>query len=215
MATENAMQRPAGALLHSPILYDVTVWLALRGRERQLRERLLDIAGLRAGESVLDVACGTGSLAIRAKKLVGGSGAVCAVDASAQMLARARAKAARAGVEIRFENAPAQSLPFADATFDLALGTMMLHHLGRAGRRDFVAQLRRVVKPGGRVLLVDFAGPQTRRRGLAGHFSHRHGHVDSAETVALLASAGFDPIESGAVGIKNLHFALAKQPGRP
>lgn len=209
MATENAIRRPLGAVLHSAVLYDAIVWLALRGREPQLRRRLLDLSGLRSGEAVLDVACGTGTLAILAKKTVGRSGLVCGIDASPEMLARARSKAARAGIEVRFENAAAQALPFADSSFDLALGTMMLHHLGRAARRELAAELHRVVRPGGRVLLVDFARPEPKRRGFAGHLRHRHGHVDLAEIVGLLEGAGFELQESGSVGIKDLHFALA------
>lgn len=214
MTTENAAQGHVGSVLHSPLLYDAIVWFALRGRERQLRDRLLELARLRAGESVLDVGCGTGTLAIRAQETVGRSGTVCGVDASVEMLARARAKAARAGVPVRFENAAAQSLPFADSSFDLALGTMMLHHLSRGARRDFAAELRRVVRPRGRVFLADFAGTEARAEkkagGFAGHFRHRHGHVDIAEIVELLAAAGFQSIESGAVGVRNLHFALAR-----
>jgi ubiquinone/menaquinone biosynthesis C-methylase UbiE len=213
MADENAMARPVGAVLHSAALYDGVVWFALRGRERQMRRRLLDLSGLRPGESVLDVGCGTGTLAILAKESVGRCGTVCGVDASVEMLARARSKAARAGVEIRFENAAAQALPFADSSFDLALGTMMLHHLGRAARREFAVELRRVVKPGGRVLLVDFARPDA-RKSFAAHFRHRHGHVDPGELGELLEGAGFHPVASGAVGVKNLHFALAASPSR-
>lgn len=212
MATENAMPQRVGAVLHSPVFYDAIVWFALRGRERQLRQRLLELSGLRAGESVLDVACGTGTLAIRAKEIAGSSGTVCGVDASAEMLARARSKAARARVDVRFENAPAQALPFPDSSFDLALGTMMLHHLGRAAREAFAGELRRVVRPGGRVLLVDFARPEAKPKRFVAHFSHRHGHVELAQIVGLLAGAGFQLIESGAVGIKKLHFALASAP---
>jgi ubiquinone/menaquinone biosynthesis C-methylase UbiE len=212
MANENAMPRPVGAVFHSAVFYDAIVWFALRGRERQFRQRLLDLSGLRSGEAVLDVACGTGTLAILAKQTVGRSGIVCGVDASPEMLARARSKAAKAAVEVRFENAAAQALPFSDSSFDLALGTMMLHHLGRAARRELAVQLRRVVKPGGRVLLVDFAKPKTKARGFAAHIRHRHGHVDLSEIIALLEGAGFQPIESGPVGIKNLQFALATVP---
>lgn len=209
MAGESAMARPVGAVLHSAMLYDAVVWLALRGRERQLRERLLELSGLRPGESVLDVGCGTGTLAILAQETVGRSGTVCGVDASAEMLARARSKASRAGVEVRFEQGAAQALPFPDSSFDLVLGTMMLHHLGRAARREFAAELRRVARPGGRALLVDFAGTEAKRRGFAGHFRHRHGHVEPAEVAGLLEGAGFELIESAAVGIMNLQFALA------
>ena len=209
MARENTIARPAGAILHSARLYDALVWFALRGRERQLRQRLLDLSGVRSGESVLDVGCGTGTLAILAKQIVGPSGTVCGVDASAEMLARARSKAVRAGVEVRFENAAAQALPVPDSSFDLALGTMMLHHLGRAARQQFAAELRRVLEPGGRVLLVDFAKPEATRRGFAGHLRHRQGHVDVADIVALLEAAGFRSVTSGVVGVKNLHFTLA------
>ena len=143
------------------------------------------------------------------------SAAPCGVDASPEMLARARSKAARAGVEVRFENAAAQALPFSDASFDLALGTMMLHHLGRDPRRELAAQLRRVLKPGGRVLLVDFAKGGTKGRRFAAHFRHRHGYVDLPEILGLLEGAGFRLGESGPVGIKSLHFALATAPHRP
>ena len=209
------MRRPVGAVLHSALLYDAFVWFALRGRERQLRQRLLDLSGLRSGEAVLDVACGTGTLAMLAKETVGRTGTVCGIDASPEMLARARSKAARAALEVRFESAAAQALPFAGSSFDLALGTMMLHHLGRAARREFATELRRVVKPGGRVLLVDFARPEAKRMGFAVHFRHRHGHVDLPEIMGLLEGAGFQPTESGPVGIKNLYFALATLPPRP
>lgn len=212
MMTENTTSRPVGAVLHSPVLYDLVVWLSLRGGERRLRSRILELGGVRSGESVLDVGCGTGSLAILAKEITGPAGAVCAVDPSPEMLARARAKAARAGVEVRFENAAAQALPFPDSSFDVALSTMMLHHLGRAGRRQLAAELRRVIKPGGRALVVDFARSEAKRGGFAGHLRHRHGHIDPAEIVGLLEGAGFHDVESGAVGIKSMSFALATSP---
>lgn len=210
MTSENATPRPVGAVLHSPVLYDAIVWLALRGRERRMRRRLLDLSRIRPGESVLDVGCGTGTLAILAKEAVGRSGTVCGVDPSLEMLTRARSKAAKAGAEIRFENAAAQALPFEDSSFDVALSTIMLHHLGRAARRGLAAELRRVIRPGGRVLLVEFSRPAAKHRGMAVHFRHKHGHVELAEIVGLLESAGFQSIESGAVGFKNMHFTLAR-----
>lgn len=208
MTTHDANRQPTGAVLHSPRLYDAFVWIAFRGRERQFRRRLLDLSGLRSGESVLDVGCGTGTLAILAKEIAGPSGTVCGVDPSAEMVARARSKAARAAAEVRFEQAAAQALPFAEASFDLALSTMMLHHLGRAARRELAAELRRVIRPDGRVLIVDFAESGVQGRGFAGHFRHRHGRVDPSQIAGLLEDAGFRCIESGAVGIKDLHFVL-------
>ena len=75
--------------------------------------------------------------------------------------------------------------------------------------------MRRVVKPEGRVLLVDFGKPEAKKRDFAAHFRHRRGHVALQEIVALLEGAGFQLTESGSVGIKNLNFALATLPHRP
>jgi ubiquinone/menaquinone biosynthesis C-methylase UbiE len=60
-----------GIVLHSPVFYDFIVWLAMRGKERAFRKRVLNLARLQAGDSVLDVGCGTGTLAITAKQFVG------------------------------------------------------------------------------------------------------------------------------------------------
>ena len=76
-------QEPAshtpGLTLHAAFLYDLTVWLMTLGRERNFREKLLRLAGVKSGETVLDVGCGTGSLAITAKRWVGPAGSVTGI----------------------------------------------------------------------------------------------------------------------------------------
>jgi len=151
------MPHASGLVLHRPAAYDFAVWLMTAGRERAFREKILLLARLREGEAVLDVGCGTGSLAIAAKRQVGADGKVSGIDASPEMLARARRKANKADVEIAFDNATAQSLPFSDAQFDAVLTTVMLHHLPRPARELCAREMKRVLKPGGRVLAVDFA----------------------------------------------------------
>jgi ubiquinone/menaquinone biosynthesis C-methylase UbiE len=211
MATSPAtMGTTTGRVLHWAAGYDLLVWLLTHGRDRALRETLVGLARLTDGERVLDVGCGTGSLAIVAKRHVGATGEVVGIDASPPMVARARAKTRRAGIDVSFKDGVAEALPFPDAQFDVVLSTMMLHHLPRKARQECAREIRRVLRPGGRVLVVDFGQAQD-RRGLLAHF-HRHGHVDPRNIVSLLEEAGFRVMESGAVGISSLQFVLATFP---
>ncbi len=204
------LPRTAGIVLHSPALYDFTVWLAFLGKESAFRNKLLHLARIADGESVLDVGCGTGTLAIAARKRVGKAGVVYGVDASAEMLARAEKKATKAGAEVLFRHGLAEALPFPDAQFDVVLSTVMLHHLPRKTRLQCANEIRRVLKPDGRVLAVDFEGFSDQKRSLLSHFHRPHGHVRAKDIVALLGEAGLTTIESGPVGIRDLHFVLAK-----
>ena len=200
----------SGIVLHSPILYDLTVWLAFLGKETAFRDKILKLARIATGESVLDVGCGTGTLAIAAERLVGPAGAVYGVDASLEMLARAERKARKGGCEVFFRQAPAEALPFPDAAFDLALSTVMLHHLPLKARLQCASEIRRILKPQGRVLVVDFEGFSDQRRGLLSHFHRPHGRVRVQDIITLLNKAGLMIIESGSVGIRDLQFVLAK-----
>lgn len=196
-----------GLVLHWAARYDLLVWLLTRGRERVLREKLVDLAHLTPGEAVLDVGCGTGSLAMVASRTVGPTGMVYGIDPSPAMIARARSKAIKAGTNVRFETGVAEALPFSAATFEVVFSTLMLHHLPRPVRQQFVREMRRVLKPTGRVLIVDFADAQG-KTGLLAQV-HRHGHVDPRQIVSLLEEGGFHSVESGRVGISSLQYVLA------
>jgi ubiquinone/menaquinone biosynthesis C-methylase UbiE len=204
----------SGLVLHRAALYDLTLWLLSLGREKSLREKVLRLARLLPGEQVLDVGCGTGTLAIAAKRQVGTTGTVYGVDASPEMLARANKKARKAGVEIVLKNGLVEALPFFEAQFDVVLSTVMLHHLPGKLRRQCAGEIRRVLKPGGRVLAVDFGTSPTQKRGIVAHF-HRHGHISLAEIVTIFSEAGLSIIESGAVGISDLQFVLAANGREP
>lgn len=207
-----ATGRKPGLTLHAPAAYDLLVWLLTLGRERAFREAMLRWAQLRSGESVLDVGSGTGTLAIAAKRHVGAAGAVYGLDASPEMVARAQKKARRAGVDVTFGLAFAQSLPVSEGQFDVVLTTLMLHHLPRQGRRELAAETRRVLRPGGRVLAIDFGAPSRPRRGVLEHLHRRHGYVEPRDVIALLSEAGLSIEQSGAVGTRDLHFVLATRP---
>jgi ubiquinone/menaquinone biosynthesis C-methylase UbiE len=97
------------------------LWLVTRSRELGFREKVLQLARLEPGQSVLDVGCGTGTLAIAAKRQVGPTGTVCGIEASPEMIARANRKARKTGVGVVFENGLAEALPFPDAHFEVVL----------------------------------------------------------------------------------------------
>ena len=105
-----------GLVLHSEArYYDLLAWTLTLGREHALRERLADLAQLKPGDAVLDTGCGTGTLAITAKRRVGASGTVHGIDAAPEMIDRATRKAAKAGLEVAFQTAVAEGLPFPDS----------------------------------------------------------------------------------------------------
>lgn len=204
-----------GLRLRSPARYDWIVWLFSLGRPRRFRQLMLRPARLRRGEAVLDVSCGTGSLALLAKSQVGPEGKVHGIDASDEMIAYAREKASRAGVDVGFDVAPAQQLPFAESSFDVILNTLALHHLPKPSRYQAMGEMRRVLKPGGRVLIEDFAEGRHQARGLFAGIKNRHGSVPPEEIAAAMRAAGFEIAETGPVGAKSLHFVLARAPGAP
>jgi ubiquinone/menaquinone biosynthesis C-methylase UbiE len=199
--------RTHGLLIRWAAQYDMLAWLVTHGREGRLRERMISIAGLEEGESVLDIGCGTGTLAIAATRRVGPMGSVCGIDASPPMIARAIRKATRASAPVLFQVAVAEDLPFPNQRFDVVLSTLMLHHLPRNARQQCAAEIKRVLKVGGRVLAVDFGRAQ--RRGVLAHF-HRHGHVDRSEMEGLLLNTGLITLNAGPLGMNNLHFVLAE-----
>jgi ubiquinone/menaquinone biosynthesis C-methylase UbiE len=129
----------------------------LIARESTFKRRLVERLQLRAGQRVLDVGCGTGTLALmiaRAQPDV----AVTGIDPDEEMLSRARKKAAAAGARITFEMASAAELPFADGSFDRVTSTLMAHHLPTPAKEAMFTEIRRVLAPMGELHLVDI-GP--------------------------------------------------------
>ena len=109
--------------------YDAASWLLSLGRASGIRKMIAEMAAAAPGEAVLDVGCGTGSLAIALKAEVGESGEVRGIDASPEMIERARRKAAKQGAAVEFVVAPIEELRFPEARFDLVVSSFMLHHL--------------------------------------------------------------------------------------
>jgi SAM-dependent methyltransferase len=118
------------------------------------RRVVLEALALRPGERVVDVGCGPGLLAAEIAAAVGPEGLVCGVDVSASMLALARARASMPGsAPVAFRRAAAARLPCADGSFDVAVSTQVLEYLDDVPAA--LAEVHRVLRPGGRVLLLD------------------------------------------------------------
>ena len=124
------------------------------GMHHRWRERAADLARLGPGGSALDVACGTGDLAVELQQRVGQSGRVVGLDFSERMLELAREKAPG----IRFEAGNALDLPYGDGEFDavtVGFGARNFSDLGRGLR-----EMARVTRPGGRVVVLEITTPQ-------------------------------------------------------
>jgi ubiquinone/menaquinone biosynthesis C-methylase UbiE len=134
-------------------LYDSVVRLTTR--ERAFKQALLSQAGLSSGQEVLDLACGTGTLTIWAKQRSPGLRLV-GLDGDADVLARARAKAQAAGLEIAFDEGLSTALPYPDNRFDRVLSSLFFHHLDRAGKQRTLSQVFRVLKPGAELHVADW-----------------------------------------------------------
>lgn len=134
--------------------YDrINAWMSLRTGGRYRREVLLR-AGLGPGQAVLDLACGTGVIADHAQALTAPGGTVVGLDPSLPMLA----EAGRRGVKLRVAGA-AEALPLGDRTQDLVVMGYALRHL--ADLRVGFAEMLRVLKPGGRVLILEMVPPRS------------------------------------------------------
>ena len=138
-------------------VYDLLNTVMTAGLHHRWRERAADLARVGPGARVLDVATGTGDLAIELARRVAPGGEVVGSDFSEAMLARARRKPKPAGAELRFEWGDALELPFADGAFDAAtvgFGARNFSDLSRG-----LEEMVRVVRPGGRVVVLEFTSP--------------------------------------------------------
>jgi ubiquinone/menaquinone biosynthesis C-methylase UbiE len=147
---------PALGLRSLTRFYDPVI--AATTRERAFKARLVDQLDPKPGTRVLDLACGTGTLALAIAEREPAA-AVVGVDGDDEMLARARAKSSGAGVAIDFDEAMAQDLPYEDASFDAVVTSLFLHHLERDQKRAVLAEVARVLRPGGAFHVADWGPP--------------------------------------------------------
>lgn len=159
----NEKATKVAAVFHSVAdKYDVMNDLMSLGVHRLWKKTTIELSGVRPGQRVLDIAGGTGDLTRQFAKLVGNSGSVILSDINASMLARGRERLTDAGIvnNIAYVQANAECLPFPDNHFDcvsIAFGLRNVTHKDKA-----LASMARIIKPGGKLLVLEFSTPTTR-----------------------------------------------------
>jgi ubiquinone/menaquinone biosynthesis C-methylase UbiE len=194
-AANNATVETKGLTLDGGWRYDMMLAVMdatlFRGGLRGMRRATIARADIQPGERVLDVGCGTGTLALMAQRRVGTSGGVVGVDPSPVQIARARAQAARRHLPTVFQSGVIELLDFPDASFDVVLSSLMMHHLPTSLKRQGLAEIARVLKPGGRLVIADFKRKQD-RQGRAARF--HAGGSDLGGLEDLVRAAAFDQV---------------------
>ena len=148
-------------------LYDPMLWLL---RADASKRPLIEQAQIKPEMRVLDIGCGTGALTVMIKKMHPDADVV-GVDPDPDALAVAERKAKRRRLAIKFDRSFADHMPYADALFDRVFSSFMFHHLEATEKTATLAEVRRVLKRGGSLHLLDFS------RTHGAHGSEQHGQL--------------------------------------
>ncbi len=205
-----------GATLHKASQYDIHTSLMGLGVNQSNSRMIIEMAKIKPGDKVLDVGCGSGNLTLTAKRYAGVSGSVYGIDAAPEMIEVAKKKASRSRLEVDFNVGLIEKLAFPDATFDVVISRLVIHHLPDDLKRNGFAEILRVLKPSCSLLIVDFNPPTSPilahvASALVGHKMMMQSNVKGIPP--MLREAGFIDVASGPTRSAFLAFVSGKKPG--
>lgn len=179
------------------------------GRERTLRETTVNLAQVKPGDCVLEVGCGTGTLTLAAKRQAGPSGKVFGIDIIPGMIELSQRKAAQANEDVTFQLGGIDDIPFSENQFDVVMCSFMIFHMSENTRRKGIAEIYRVLKPKGRLLVLDLALPtQPLPRAIAQMLFGGMLQHDLRELLPLMEASGFSDVEFGPAKFRILGLSI-------
>ncbi len=153
----------------TPFFDFIQKWIV---RDVRYKTLLIEQAHIQPGQRVLDLGCGTGTLAIMAKQSQP-KAEVLGLDADPEMLKNAHIKRDEQKLDVKFDVGFTNELPYPDASFDRVLSSIMIHHLKTPDKEKTAREVFRVLKPGGELHIIDFGKPTTLYGKILGPFLHK------------------------------------------
>ena len=187
-----------GDLIVRPQAYERTAGLHFLGQRKRNYSRLVALAGVSTGQRILDIGCGTGYLSRRAAHVTGPTGAVLGVDPSAPMVEYARRVSP---AWCSYQIAPGDQVDAPDGSFDAALSSLAIHHIPVERRGATLAEMFRLLRPGGRLVIAEFRPPRNPlgRRVVGLFMPNAMRHSPLLELPDLVRDAGFTVTGTGAM----------------
>src|SRR5215213_2003871 len=159
-------------------------------------KRQVAVRAAGAGQRLLDLGCGTGTLAIMLRQMQTG-GLIAGIDVDGEMLLKADLKAQHAHTALALAQGHAELLPLASGSFDAVVSSLVLHHLNQSQKLAALREVQRVLRPGGMLFIADFGPPDTIASNLISRVTRRFEEVaDNIDGLlpGIIAAAGFEDI---------------------
>ena len=175
-------------------LYDPLVRLLGGDRARRM---LVTQANIQAGQRILDIGCGTGTLVIELKRQHADV-YVVGLDPDPKALSRAKSKANRAGISVQLDQGYADALRYESGTFDRVLSSFMFHHLEEESREKALREIVRVLKSSGSFHLLDFVADESGSHGFLERLLHSPDRLKDnygKKILQMMTRAGFKDVK--------------------